>query len=40
MESLSVASARTTKKELAIKGEEFAIVKEEFLIKFENPFGF
>ena len=40
MERLSVVPACTTKKGLVFKEEEFAIMKEECLIKFENPFGF
>jgi hypothetical protein len=35
-----MAAARTIKKELAVKGEDFAIMKEEISAKRENPPGF
>ena len=35
-----MASARNIEKELAVKGEDFAIMKEEISAKWEDPHGF
>lgn len=34
-----MASARNIEKELAVKGEDFAIMKEEISVRWEDPLG-